>query len=321
MKLTDIRHKISFIKDLVAYYRRLARYNASVSTETDVEKMRYLIMRESHVFEKALSLKDIKKGFGREKAAKLVGHLKRYIDMPGSNLDISAYAVAILSKYVDCLANDGITEPVLEADISLLKTRFPQLSATAGVASTTAKEISEAAAGDFRSLALSRHSIRYFSRRKVDRNKIVKALEIAAMTPSACNRQSWKTHVYFGKGAAALVDWQGGARGVARYVNCAILVTADMRAFFAHEPFQVYVDGGLYAMNLINALHFSGLGTLPLSCGYNMDKLASISDFGVPGNETPIVIICTGEMEENVTYAISKRLSIENSNVFHEYEM
>ena len=35
--------------------------------------------------------------------------------------------------------------------------------------------------------------------------------ESAQRSPSACNRQAWKTHIYFGDNSHNLLKWQGGA--------------------------------------------------------------------------------------------------------------
>ena len=89
-------------------------------------------------------------------------------------------------------------------------------------------------------------------------------MELAQRTPSACNRQGWKTHVFLGDKSVELVKWQGGARGFENEIKGAILVTANLKAFLFYEVHQAYIDGGLYAMNLVNALQYSGFGSIPL---------------------------------------------------------
>lgn len=100
---------------------------------------------------------------------------------------------------------------------------------------------------------------------------------MAQQTPSACNRQGWKTHIFQGENSHKLIEWQGGCHGFEDQVNTSILVTTDLRAFLFYEVHQAYVDGGLYAMNLINALHSLGIGTIPLSVAFGYDKLDNLS--------------------------------------------
>ncbi len=91
-----------------------------------------------------------------------------------------------------------------------------------------------------------------------------------------------------------------------------------MKGFLRHEPFQCYIDGGLYAQNLINALHYVGLGSIPLSCGFLSDKLISIQKhFNIPENEVMIVIVGTGVMPEEMKLAISTRRPVSATNPYH----
>ena len=70
-------------------------------------------------------------------------------------------------------------------------------------------------------------------------------------------------------------------------------------------------------MNLINALHSEGLGTIPLSCGFTFEKLEGLKEFGVPEYEVPILIIGTGVMEDMVKVPVSDRRPIESTNIYH----
>lgn len=170
---------------------------------------------------------------------------------------------------------------------------------------------------DFKSFVKSRHSVRFFKNQIPEKDKIEEALRIAQFTPSACNRQGWKTHVFLGKESVNLIKWQCGARGFEKEILGSILVTANLKAFFFYEVHQAYIDGGLYAMNLINALHSLGFGTIPLSMGFDCSKLATLKKFHIQESEVPIVIIGFGELEDRFKIAISKRKSIEITNSYY----
>ena len=72
-----------------------------------------------------------------------------------------------------------------------------------------------------------------------------------------------------------------------------------------------------YAMNLINALHSLGVGTIPLSCGFYHSHLAQLSCFDIPEYEVPIVIVGVGNMPNNITVAVSERKDISITNQTH----
>lgn len=57
----------SFLTDMVYFYKLIIKYNASIHTDNDIEKMQYTLLRENHTIEKGLSLKNPKKGFGQQR--------------------------------------------------------------------------------------------------------------------------------------------------------------------------------------------------------------------------------------------------------------
>lgn len=113
------------------------------------------------------------------------------------------------------------------------------------------------------------------------------------------------------------MNWQGGCHGFEKELRYSILVTANLKAFLSYEVHQAYVDGGLYAMNLINALHSLGLGCIPLSCGFEYEKLQGLEKFSIPENEVPIVILAFGHLQDKFRVAVSTRKDINLTNTFH----
>ena len=180
------------------------------------------------------------------------------------------YPLSTIKEYIAYQHRDGIDIPDLERGFRQLceEAGVPpeNLQVPAGVELMKADQLQSLAKGDYSSLLLSRHSMRYFEAELPSRDLLEEALTLASRTPSACNRQAWHTHIYFGDDAHELLRMQDGCKGFCDDIHCCIVVTADMKGFLGHEPFQCYVDGGLYAQNLINALHYVGLGTIPLFC-------------------------------------------------------
>lgn len=250
----------------------------------------------------------------------MLHRLDKYCDLYGKkDKEFLRYPLATIKYYIRYTEENGVSIPEIKSLYNALETKanIGTIEAHAGVMETSKDSILSLCQGDFRSLLYSRHSIRYFSKEQVPQKTIVEALELAQRTPSACNRQGWKTHVFKGEQSVKLVKWQAGARGFEEECNYSILVTANLKAFLWHEVHQAYIDGGLYAMNLINALHFLGLGTIPLSCGFEHEKLQKLLDFNIPENEVPIVLIVFGKMVDKFNVAVSSRKEITKTNTFH----
>ena len=305
----------AIISDTWAWFRLQMRYNASRNTAGDRGKSRFLLLRESHTFEKALSLRNPRKGFGTARAEALLDSLERYESRFGSDED-STRAASILKRYFQYCAGTGVDASPLAARLdTILKGR--EVPVAPGVLNLRAAD-ADGRGKPFGELLACRHSIRYFKQAEVPRELIQEALQMASRTPSACNRQAWRTRVFKGGKAQELLRWQGGCKGFEDEMPAAILVSADLRAFLYYEQRQAYVDGGMYAQNLLNALHSLGLGTIPLSCGFLDGKLKGLAAFGLPRNEVPIAIIGCGYPEDEFRVACSDRQDISRTNTFCE---
>lgn len=313
-------HK-TFIVDTLSFWWCQVKYNASSRTEADREKMEYVLLRETHTIEKGLSLREPRRGFGQQKVKDLIAHLTDYQQRYGlQNPDFLCYPLAAIRSWIDFTQSQGVEIDALIHAFDTLAARsgIIEITSQAGVREVSRQEIQAAAAGDLASVLQSRHSVRYFLPQVVSHEVIDQALQLAQLTPSACNRQGWKTHVYEGEACHRLLKWQGGSRGFEEDIHQAIVVTANQKAFLYYEMHQAYVDGGLYAMNLINALHSLGLGTIPLSCGFKQRKLRKLRrQFGIPDEELPIVIIGFGTLPERFKVAVSERKSLQQTNTYH----
>lgn len=309
--------------ETLQYWLKLCKYNASFNTDNDKYKMQYTLLRENHVIEKGMSMNKSRKGFGQQKVMALLQRLAKYYGLYGDNgTSFLRYPLSTIQSYILFQNQEGINVSSIESLFNELciKVGFTQsdLKSPAGITLQHADNILNEATGDFSSLLYSRHSIRYFTDELPTRQQLNKALELAARTPSACNRQTWHTHIYMGEQCHELLRTQGGCNGFYDGIHCCIVVTADMKGFLDYEPFQCYIDGGLYAMNLINALHYIGLGSIPLSCGFYNWKLKKIQrKYQIPENEAMIVIVGVGQITDDVKIAESTRRDIGLTNMYH----
>lgn len=312
--------QIGFLAEAYHFWRLTVKYNASNKTDEDIIKMQYTLSRETHTIEKGMSMRNPRKGFGQQKVSCLIERLKRYCTLYlDQDSEFLKYPLSVVNNYIEYTHNSGVEIPEIDGSYKELLSIAGNMDLTckAGILKETKENIIENCNKDFESLLFSRHSIRFFSAEPVKEDLINKALLLAQRTPSACNRQGWLTHIYRTPQSIELIKWQGGCRGFEEEIRCAILVTANLKAFLSHEVHQAYIDGGLYAMNLINALHSLGIGTIPLSCGFSFVKLKELSKFDIPECEVPIVIIGIGNYPSSFNVAVSERKNIEITNKYH----
>lgn len=310
----------NYLNEAYSFWKLTVKYNASNHTDDDIQKMQYTLSRETHTIEKGMSMRNPRKGFGQQKVTNLITRLRKYVKLyMNEDSAFLDYPLSTIQTYIDYTLSTGVDIPDIQKNFSFLlqEAGKTHVCGKAGVEKVTKNSILDKCNKDFESLLYSRHSIRYFSDTPVGDDVINKALELAQRTPSACNRQGWLTHVFRAPKSIDLVKWQGGSRGFEDEIKCAILVTANLKAFLNHEVHQAYIDGGLYAMNLINALHSLGVGTIPLSCGFMEKQISQLSKFDIPENEVPIVIIGVGNYLDCFNVAVSERKDISITNTYH----
>lgn len=319
--------KIEFqlIKEGYHITKRLLKYNASVNTDYDLQKMQYTLLRENHVIEKGMSMRSPKKGYGQAKVELLIHRLLKYYKLYGEkDKSFLFYPLSTIAQYIKYTTSAGVNishlEKLFNELLEICQLENNSLKIESGIKNITKEEIINCIqSANYEKLVKSRHSIRYFTKDIPDLNLIKKALELAQQTPSACNRQGWMVHVFLGHKNLELLNWQSGANGFSNEIQMSILITANMKAFLSHEPNQAYIDGGLYAMNLLYAIHAQGLGTIPLSCGFYQKKLDILhSNFEVPENEVPIMIIGVGCLLDNFNIAVSSRKSVNLITTIHK---
>lgn len=272
----------------------------------------------THAIEKGMSIGSVRVGFGQPKVLALIDDLLLYVSrFPNASIDES---MAVIANYIDFNRTNGCPVEAVEARYEVLKKAYRvRESLTAGIATCNRAETLDATKASFDVFSQSRCSIRDFdTHTHVDINDIIAAIDIARKTPSACNRQSAFAHIYEGAKAHQLFDFQGGTNGFGHDMQYAILITADMRRYFINERHQMYVDGGLFAMDLLLALHYKGLATIPLTTAYKTRQTRRLkSTFGIPANEVPVMIIGVGAYKESYKVAVSHRNPVESYYQVH----
>jgi nitroreductase len=168
----------------------------------------------------------------------------------------------------------------------------------------------------------SRRSIRDFdSSLRVNMADIEAAVSMATNSPSVCNRQAFRVHVYTGEAAVhAVLAQQNGNAGFRSSVPVVLAVTVDARLFSGpSERNQRWIDGGLFAMTLGWALHSRALGTCYLNWSMkNGESDAFRASSGIPANEDIITLIAVGVPPQSYRVARSPRRRLNEVLVQHD---
>ena len=148
---------------------------------------------------------------------------------------------------------------------------------------------------DFKSFAKSRHSIRNFSNMKISDETLKSVIELAQIAPSSCNRQSVRIHIYDGELKKRVLSLQNGNRGWGEMADKIIIVTSEQTAWDGYFTKAAYLDGGIYTMNLLYALHYYGICASCLNLYLPWKEMEALhKTSSIPDSEIPVVMIAIG---------------------------
>ena len=287
------------------------KYIGNGGRNKEPRKMETDLAIRAHALEKGMSIGGVKVGFGKAKVIKLIQDFQHYLHI-GGRLEFVSDACGIVNEYISFNRQLGADMN----DINKLFEDFcrnhgirPSSSSEAGIYMKKRKDVDSDSQAPFDVFSQSRFSVRDFGKDKIDFNKVLLALQMCQRTPSACNRQSYKIYVYKDDALKnTICKLQGGCNGFYEDFQVAVLICGDQRGYNINELHQVYVDGGMYAMNLLYALHYEGLAAIPLTMGQKQRQLKQIKHaMDIPEYEMPCVLIGIGSYNEDYKVAVSKR--------------
>jgi nitroreductase len=305
----------SALYDLVRYLKHSPLGGAPRS---DRHYDAYVAM-DYHRLEKGLALRDSRPGFGQKPIQDLIYTLTHYRDRYASR-HASQVAVNTLASYQRQQSDEHKSPAIATFLEAWQRPAAPKNVCEGGVKNTSRAEIHAAAKQDLQDFFASRYSVRDFSDEPVDVALIREAVRMAQKTPSVCNRQAFHAHVLTQTDhIQQALAYQNGNRGFNRQVDKLLIVTTDLRAFVsAGERNQCWIDGGMFAMSLVYALHSLGLGTCCLNWSVNwftdkgLRKVVPLAD-----HEAVIMMIAVGHLPEVFRVTHSPRLPLEATMTVH----
>jgi len=170
------------------------------------------------------------------------------------------------------------------------------------------------AAMPFADFLASRHSTRHYSDDGVNDDLISECVRLAQLSPSACNRQMVRLHVIYSEDRKRILfDTLHGTGGI-DYDACRLaVVTFDASSLeFYGERNQGYLNAGLFAMTLVYAMHWRGIGSCLLQFGNTFaEERMLVRELGLPAAERIAVGIAFGVEIQRDRVPASVRLPVD----------
>jgi nitroreductase len=254
-----------------------------------------------HKLEKSLSFKIRNKSSGR-------GVVKDYFELLSSNEGKKfSFHEAVGIKVVVDFLEQGEGKKFFEKEALEY---FSYAGTDGGVKILSNSDVTFNGENYSDSFFYSRRSIRNYTKDKVPADLITRAVKLAIRTPSVCNRQAW--HVYTLQNEALIkkaLSYQNGNKGFGENVSNLLILCSDLAAFdVSSERYQHWIDGGMFSMSLVWALHSLGISSCCLNWSKDpFDDLAFRNAFNIKPSHSILMMVAIGYPEEEVIVCDSAR--------------
>lgn len=272
------------------------------------ENLRARIAISLHFLEYGSALAGSAPGHGLDRALMLAADLETYIARFGPDAT-TEIALRTLESYLAANQGSGLDLAPVEKVVAR-HGKSNRTGLRGGVETVTAHDIRKRGMIDFLSFAEARHSIRTYAKGAVPLPAIGNAVRAAQQSPSSCNRQTCRAYVWTDPDAVAQVlSLQSGNRGFGDQLGGVAVITSDLSHWEnAHERYQAWVDGGMFAMSFVYGLHAEGLGSVMLNWSVTHDqdrKLRALT--GLPESDLVITMVGFGLLPEELKVPVSQR--------------
>lgn len=309
--------------DFVQYLRF---FTPARTRPTERSRLEALLFLNYHVIEKSLALPERAEPSATNALETVLDLLDRW-DASVRDREAVVYrgACGALRAYRD-RAGDSLAaaSPRLSARLETFLAAAPDSARgtdEGGTRTLTAEGFRTAVENaDFPALAALRHSVRDFADEAVPDDAIAGAVRVAQQSPSACNRQPWRVHVYSSpEDKARVLRVQNGNSGFGHRASRILVLTVDTRSFVtSSERHQAYIDGGMFAMSLVYALESRGIVSCCLNLSTYCFQDAAVHRAGrIPASEALIMMLAVGFPPEEFRVAISARRPVDSVLAWH----
>ncbi|MDD3079005.1 MAG: nitroreductase family protein [Paludibacter sp.] len=313
----------SMLPQRVLYYFYLLKSFKSVSYDlkrrvrdkvydnSEPERVKRNLTLAYHIVEKGLTMPEPRPGFGKKVVLGLIDSIFKYerMNLPKDVIEFKQ-AVSVLREYRDFHKNLKFT---LDEDVSekldAMLVKFDNVHGEKQFR-ISAEEYFKDIKSPFDKFCRSRYSVRNYSSKEIPLSVLYDCIDLAQKSPSFCNRQPTRVHIVKSKEQKEkILNLQNGNRGFGYLADTLLVITSLISTTKdIYERNENHLNGGMFSMTLLNALHFNEIGACALNWSVEADKDMSLRKIlGVPENEVILLIISCGYLPEIVSLAASPR--------------
>ena len=289
---------------------RFIKYSNSILPNSSKKRIIANIIYLYHTVEKGIVMPNRRWNFGHSKIYDLIENCNCYIDRYGKDNDELHCAIGVLQTYLNEHSMNGISVPnVINMSIRALSRRVVNIEPVPQIKKSN-EEYFSSTNSPFVDFAYSRASVRDYTEVTVPTDYIINAVDIAKSAPSACNRQATRVYIVQEREKIdKVLSYQNGNKGFGHLANKLLILTTEIASFRgAAERNFGWIDSGIFAMNLMYALHYLNIGSCCLNAGFSPfieKKIRQLCE--IPSEEVICLFIACGFVPDNIDLTKSTR--------------
>lgn len=289
-------------------------------SRVDPNSMRTLLRRNIHRLEKGLLMRPRRERFALSYIVETVNcylECSRVDNAADWSKDL-AWAHDILENYFTVVSGE---EQVERAHAIFLSVDQPFGEGPGGRVPYSRRGACPVTFDNFASLAKRRRTVRWFLQTEVPHVLIDKAMEIAAESPTACNRQPFFYRFFDEQEALRqLHPLPLGTAGFGHNIPMLCAVVGDLSAYFGErDRHGIYIDASLSIMSFMYALETLGLSSCPLNWA-DIETLEKRAEkmLGLKMHERIIMFIGIGYPDPQGLVAFSQKKDLHSLRSFNQ---
>ena len=294
---------------------RFIRHAPVGRTPSNAKQYDAIITHDYHALEKGMALPEPEPGHGARYVSSLVEALRTSVAKYGWRRP-ARIGITVLEAHQAIQSDDTKNGEIAD----FLPSTIAERASEGGFKEVTRDEVLRVSRTDLTAFFSSRSSVRAFSDTPVALDLIRSSVRQAMKTPSVCNRQAWRAHLICSKDdIPKVLRFQNGNKGFGHRIDKLLVVTADLSQFLTgNERVQPWIDGGMFSMSLVYALHSQGLGTccLNMSTSPQADR-ALRRVLNINAEESVVMMIAVGHLQERYRVTASPRRDLNEVLILH----
>ncbi len=322
--MPDIKTKIRNLiprKVLYFYYLQSAskacrpdlkrRVYDKIYNNSEADKVKRDLTLAYHIVEKGLTMPVPRPGFGKSVVLSLAETIFIYqkLNLPPDELEFKQ-SVSVLKEYKEFHEKINFQlDPEVQRKLQLIEEKIKIPEGLKQIR-TSREEYFSDINKPYDLFSKSRYSVRNYTTEEIPLKVLYDCIDLAQKSPSFCNRQPTRVHIVKStEKKSQILEIQNGNRGFGHLAETLLVISSVISTTKdIHERNENHLNGGIYIMSLLNALHFNRIGACALNWSVSDDKDLKIRKIlSIPGNEVVLMIISCGYVPDNFTIAASPR--------------